>query len=422
MAPINFEHLLKASMGLDAASIGSSAIERAVQERQSVRDLPDRQVYWEQARGCDVELQALIEAVVVPETWFFRDREAFLTLARLCREQCQPAPNRMFRLLSLPASTGEEPYSMAMALLDVGLSPDRWRIDAVDVSGRAIAQAERAEYGRNSFRGHDLGFRDRYFEPIAGGYRLSEAVRARVHFQQGNLFGADFLPGTEMYDAIFCRNLLIYFDRETQDRAIKVLARLLASHGTLFVGPSETGVLFHHDFVSTKVPLAFAFRKSSVLPGVRAPASTQAAKRPAALPGTGRSVRPPPRSIRAASKDVLAEPARPAGLLAQSAPDLAAATLLANEGRFAEAATCCEDHLQNQGPSANAFYLLGLVRDASGHQSESFACYRKALYLDPNHHEALIHLAFLMEQQGNKAAAQALRSRAQRLEQKARHA
>jgi len=159
-----------------------------------------------------------------------------------------------------------------------------------------------------------------------------------------------------------------------------------------------------------------------VLPGVRAPASTQAAKRPAALPGTGRSVRPPPRSIRAASKDVLAEPARPAGLLAQSAPDLAAATLLANEGRFAEAATCCEDHLQNQGPSANAFYLLGLVRDASGHQSESFACYRKALYLDPNHHEALIHLAFLMEQQGNKAAAQALRSRAQRLEQKARHA
>src|SRR6185503_19100322 len=64
-------------------------------------------------------------------------------------------------------------------------------------------------------------------------------------------------------DVIFCRNLLIYFDRPTQDRAVELLQRLLTSNGTLFVAPSETGLLLSHDFVSAKIPLAFAFRQAA---------------------------------------------------------------------------------------------------------------------------------------------------------------
>ena len=80
------------------------------------------------------------------------------------------------------------------------------------------------------------------------------------------------------------------------------------------------------------------------------------------------------------------------------------AVRLADQGRFAEAAACCEEHLRRHGPSAEAFYLLGLVRDAGGNPTDAANYYRKALYLDPNHHEALVHLAFLLEQQGNSAA------------------
>ena len=94
------------------------------------------------------------------------------------------------------------------------------------------------------------------------------------------------------------------------------------------------------------------------------------------------------------------------------------AARLADQGRFVEAAKCCETYVLKNGPSAQAFYLMGLVRDATGNHPEATTYYRKALYLDPDHHEALIHLALLMEQQGSATDARALRDRVRRVEQK----
>jgi chemotaxis protein methyltransferase WspC len=423
MALTDFEQLLKTAIGLDAGSVGPSSIERAVQERLTACGLIDRHAYWEVVRSGGTELQALIEEVVVAETWFFRDREAFAMLASIGHERWLrgPADGRL-RLLSLPSSTGEEPYSMAMALLDTGIPADRFRIDAVDVSARGVAQGERAVYGRNSFRGHDLAFRDRHFSATALGYHPDDTVRRQVHFRQGNLFAADFLPGLDLYDVIFCRNLLIYFDRPMQDRAVAVLQRLLTPDGTLFVAPSETGLLLSHDFESAKVPLAFAFHKSAAGGGDPTPA-VRSAIRPV-RPATHRQTPFPiasPVSVHQATRvhltaalpQPLPPPDRRAGLQA----GLEDAVRLANQGDLDQAATCCEDHLRRHGPSANAFHLLGLVRDAAGNPTDASKYYRKALYLDPEHHETLVHFAFLVEQQGDRAAAQVLRNRARRVEQ-----
>ncbi len=193
MVLADFENLLKETMGLDVASIGSSAIERAVEKRLLACELQETHAYWERVRVSEAELQELIEAVVVPETWFFRDREAFAALALTVYEDWLGAhPEDHLRLLSLPSSTGEEPYSMAMALLDAGFPANRFRVDAVDISARALARAGHAVYGKNSFRGNELGFRDRHFEATAHGYRLSDAVRRQVRFQQSNLLAAGF--------------------------------------------------------------------------------------------------------------------------------------------------------------------------------------------------------------------------------------
>src|SRR6266436_4011826 len=249
-------------MGLDAESIGVACVERAVRERLAARGLQDVQVYWEQLVTIEQELQDLIEAIVIPETWFFRDPEAFAALARAVREEwLSKHAAGTLRILSLPCSTGEEPFSMAMALLDGGLPPSRFHIDAIDISTRAIAWAEQGVYGKNSFRAKDLSFRDRYFEAAERGYRLSDGVRQQVHFRHGNLLSAGWLHGAHGYDVIFCRNVLIYFDRVTQRRAIEVLGRLLTASGLLFVGPSETGLLLDQGFVSAGIPLAFAFRQ-----------------------------------------------------------------------------------------------------------------------------------------------------------------
>jgi chemotaxis protein methyltransferase WspC len=453
MSVADFESLLKASMGLNVASIGSLAVARAVRERLLACGLDDPQIYWDRIRVSAAELQALIEAVVVPETWFFRDRESLAALARVAHEEwLRPHRDGPLRLLSLPCSTGEEPYSMAMSLLGAGIPVDAFRVDAVDISTRALAQAGRGVYGKNSFRGSELAFRDTYFEATAEGYSVREAVRMPVHFQHGNLFAADFLPGAEIYDVVFCRNVLIYFDRATQDRAIVVLKRLLTATGVLFVAPSETALPASHDLVSTNVPLAFAFRKASGLPQQPKPKAANTDKpppaerllapratagKPAATYGpmpfrapAGREVRlPGPRST-AEKPDAphaqvrLLAPRSAAGksdATYDPNADIAEAARLADQGHFVEAAACCDAHVRRYGPSAAAFYLLGLVRDATGSESEAGDYYRKALYLDADHGDAQIHLALLMEKQGDRAAAQVLRSRAQRLEHKSKN-
>lgn len=418
MTSTDVANLIKAAIGMDPSSIGLPAIEQATRARQVACHLPDVDAYWKHAQASPEEFQALIEAVVVPETWFFRDRGAFVILARLCQEiWLRSPPDRVLRVLSLPCSTGEEPYSMAMALLDAGLPADRFQIDAVDISQRALASAQQAVYGKNSFRNADRAFCDRYLRPVGREYRPIDSVRACVRFRSGNLFDAGLFAGRERYDAVFCRNLLIYFDCETQDRAVRLLDGLLAPAGMLFVAPSETGLLFKHDFVPTRDSNAFGFRKPAPRTRTKeapaparvwkvAPTTARVEKARIALPSLNRSVPSLP------STTVSAEASNDAAL--------AEAMRLADEGRFTEAAASCETYLRQHRASAQAFYLLGLVRDAIGQADEAEALYRKALYLDPNHYETLVHFALLIEQQGHIPRARVLRERARHLDEKGR--
>jgi len=408
--------LLKQTMGLDAESIGVACVERAVRKRLAAQGVPDLEVYWERLCASGQELQELIEAIVIPETWFFRDSEAFAALVRVVREEWF-AKHRAgtLRVLSLPCSTGEEPFSIAMALLDGGLPASRFHIDAIDISTHAIAWAERGIYGKNSFRAKELGFRDRYFEPVQLGHRLSEVVRRQVTFRHGNLLSAGGLPGADGYEVIFCRNVLIYFDRATQCRAIEVLGRLLTPSSLLFVGSAETGLLLDQGFVPAGIPLAFAFRQAgSSAPRprpLRIPAAAVVA--PVAAVVAGKPVHATPR-----------KPSTPKPLPKQIPADesisvtehwIEQARGLANQGKLAEALTCCEHNLRNQSASAETFHLVGLLHDAAGRVREAAEHYRKALYLDPRHPEALVHLAVALQKEGDARGAQRLFERANRL-------
>ncbi len=402
--------LLKEKMGLDAESIGVACVERAVRERLAARGLEDVQVYWEQLVTLEQELQELIEAIVIPETWFFRDPEAFAALARAVREEwLSKHAEGTLRLLSLPCSTGEEPFSMAMALLDGGLPPSRFHIDAIDISTRAIAWALQGIYGKNSFRIKDLSFRDRYFEPAERGYRLSDGVRRQVHFRHGNLLSAGWLHGAHGYDAIFCRNVLIYFDRGTQRRAIEVLGRLLTPSGLLFVGPSETGLLLDHGFVSVGIPLAFAFRRAGSSGSRLRSRQRMAPPVIVAQAVRGKPAKPASRPT-PQPKPALAEKA----MAAATEHWIEQARHLANQGKLVEALTCCEQNLRCQPASAETYHLIGLLHDAAGRVREAAEHYRKALYLDPQHSEALVHLAVALQKEGDARGAERLFGRANR--------
>ena len=133
MAQEAIEALLRQKIGLDANSIGSRTIARAVEQRQIACGLPDRAAYLRHLQTVARELEELIETVVVPETWFFRDTEPFVYLNQYVRSEWLKANFSILRVLSVPCSTGEEPYSIAMTLLDSGLNPTQFCIDAVDV-------------------------------------------------------------------------------------------------------------------------------------------------------------------------------------------------------------------------------------------------------------------------------------------------
>lgn len=415
LALAGIEALLKAAMGLDASSLGPSAIQRAVQARRRASGASDAAAYLLRLGEDARELQALVECVVVPETWFLRDPEAFATLADVAMQRLRDTPLRPLRLLSLPCSSGEEPFSMAMALLDAGVDAHQFRIEGVDISEVAVEAAQRASYGPNSFRSADLGFRDRHFRSTGEArWTPSDRVRGCVAFATGNLLAPGFLPGDGQYDAIFCRNVLIYFDPDTQARAVEVLTRLLAPDGWLFVGPSETGLLPRQKFASAQRPMAFAFRRQAARAAPRAgkgatsAGSATKASGAAAPSATGAT----PSARRA---PVVAPSRQRAARVVDS--ELRRSQALADQGKLAEAASACEQHLRDQGASADAYCLLGLIREAAGDKAAAAALFRKALYLEPRHAESLGHLALLLERKGDANGARLLRERLRRLDQ-----
>ncbi|MFY0479439.1 CheR family methyltransferase [Achromobacter marplatensis] len=413
-----FSALLKRKMGLDSGSIGKAAVERAVRHRIGAVNAADERDYLMRVQASPAEMQQLIEAVIVPETWFFRYPESQAAMATLASARLFAATvpdDRVLRVLSVPCSSGEEPHSIAMALLDAGVPASRFLVDAVDISERMVEFARRGVYGRNSFRGDDLAYRDRHFTETPDGYQLSTLARERVRFQQGNLFDANLLLGAAPYDFVFCRNLLIYFDAATQERAVQVLRRFTRGDGVLFVGPAETSLMTARRLPAVPIARSFAFSAQAMPP----PAETYSPPKPIVHAWTPprRPVAQPPAARlplpHAAIAPTMAAPAPAAGSAASALRKIEA---MADQGRVKDALAECRAHLAVHGASADGLHLLGLLQDAAGDAREAQAAYRKALYLDPTHREALLHLAALIASAGDVEGARRLQARAARQE------
>jgi chemotaxis protein methyltransferase WspC len=403
------EVLLKNRIGLEAESVGRLVIERAVRQRMNTCGSRDEDAYWATLNTSPAEQQALVEAVVVPETWFFRYPESFAALGRLAFERLPAlAGGRPLRILSLPCSTGEEPFSIVMALLDAGLAPALFQVDAVDISERVLELARKGRYGRNSFRGQELGFRERYFIPSGEGYTLAQQVASKVRFLRGNLLDPGLLAGEPPYDFVFCRNLLIYFDRPTQAAVLEVLKRLMQQGGAMFIGPAEASLLSQQGMQPLGYPRAFVFRHAQAQPANAAKPREQASAPLVAGPAPAR--------IPARPRQPLPKPERPAAVADSANRDTALANIasLANSGRSEQARAACQEYLAAHGPSADAFYWLGLLSDVAGKADDAQDYYRKALYLQPQHAEALAHLAALLGARGDQAGAKRLLERASR--------
>lgn len=413
--------VLRAWIGLDPDTIGRAAVERAV--RQACRTEPGGDPDGFVARlATDADLrERLVEEVVVAESWFFRDPPVFEFLRRLAATLVAEPKRGPLRVLCVPCAAGEEPYSVAITFLDAGLAPDRFAIDAFDVSRVGLGRAAEARYSVNAFRNADLGFRDRWFRQAGGVWQLLPAPRDTVRFAWGNLLADDFLPGGATYDVVLCRNLLIYLSGEARRRAERVLDRLVAADGVLVLGAAEPPIL-RGDWVPAAATSMFTLRRGRPVPIVQSPTFPAPAppRRPPDAGAAGGVPRRAPGPAPAGHSTAPAEGAdsSPAATAAGAAGDAAdvlrEAGLLANAGRHADAIALCQRHESAAGPSAAVAFLLAMLHQAAGDADRAEDCLRKTLYLDPVHDEALLALALAAQRRGDAAGAEHYRRAAVR--------
>ena len=285
MVDFEIEALLRNTIGLKITSLGRATLDRSVQKRMQALTIADKRSYLKKLKSSALELKELIEDVVIPETWFFRDHAAFIAMNRyLVSRWAQKHENGFLKVLSVPCSTGEEPYSLAMSLLSSGWPAEKFVIHAVDISSRAIAKAKEGIYAEHSFRGTDLAYKTQYFQKKPQYYILNKNVRDKVHFHTGNVLHRACLEGLGPFDIIFFRNILIYFDTFARQQAIATLNKILNDAGILFVGHAETSLFSNSPFTPAPFRHAYAFYKKATQQ-----LGAENRKFPAALPASGQA-------------------------------------------------------------------------------------------------------------------------------------
>ncbi|MFT6579873.1 MAG: chemotaxis protein methyltransferase CheR [Alphaproteobacteria bacterium] len=191
------------------------------------------------------ELEAITEAMTTNETLFFRDNGPFERF----RDNILPplmkarATHKRLRIWCAAASTGQEPYSLAMTLLEMGAAVAGWNIEIIgtDISKEALRKAQSGLYNQFEIqRGMPITLLIKYFDQEEQGWRIKKQIRDMVRYKPLNLMG-DF-SSLGRFDIVFCRNVLIYFERDIKAEVLGNVRKLMPTDGALFLGAAETVV------------------------------------------------------------------------------------------------------------------------------------------------------------------------------------
>jgi chemotaxis protein methyltransferase CheR len=228
-------------------------IDRRIADRMQAMGTADFSDYFAILRSFPDELETLINAFTVNETYFYREERHFACLS----DNLLPAiaanrkPGDKIRIWTLPCSTGEEAYSVAIWLLEHWPMVDAYHVEIVgsDINTRALAEALEGDYGERALGRLPPELVERYFEAKRDGYRrIIQDMRESVIFTQANLIDPATLAPQGKFDVIFCRNLLIYFDDAARIAAIKNLHQSLLPGGFLILGHTESMAKVYDNF------------------------------------------------------------------------------------------------------------------------------------------------------------------------------
>ncbi|MGH9493654.1 MAG: CheR family methyltransferase [Candidatus Sulfotelmatobacter sp.] len=219
------------------------------------------------------EMVALLNEITIGETSFFRNQPQLEALCQIVIPKIIAAkaslPSRHLRIWSAGCSTGEEPYTVAMLMLeDANRQLKNWTVDilATDLSETSLAHAQAGVYNAYSTRYLTQHYREKYFIPVADQWQLDTAVRNRVSFSRLNLSDDTRMALMKDVDIVFCCNVLIYFDLASKRRVIHHFHRNLPPCGYLFLGHSESLYGVNEEFQLVHLPGSTAYVKGEHQP------------------------------------------------------------------------------------------------------------------------------------------------------------
>jgi chemotaxis protein methyltransferase CheR len=358
--------------------------------------------------------EQLVEALTIGETYFYRHRPYFDMLEHRVLPEiiARRQQSKRLRIWCAGCATGEEAYSLAIALQGVLGDAHDWQVTllATDLNRSFLARAEAGIYGEWSFRDAEPAFKAANFVSEGQRYRIRPELRKLVRFGQLNL-AEDTYPsaagGTAGVDLILCRNVLLYFAQELTQRVVKRFHTALAPGGWLVVGPSDARPGLLADFEMEVGDGAIVYRRRERdIPISHTQQDLVRIKLADAPVAAVPSVQTPP-------------PALVSPVVVGEVPDWRtswiAARANADRGALDLAEEYCQEAIARAQMRPEPYYLFGTLRQARGDDTGSLAAYRKALYVDPHFVPALFAQAAIHRRGGAPAQARQALVRAQRL-------
>lgn len=342
--------------------------------------------------------QELVEALVIPETYFFREAERLRCLvdAALSLLRRERADGHRLRVWSAGCSTGEEPYSFAMLLQEAGAAAAQ--VLATDVSTKALRHAAEAVFRRWSFRGVPPQVRARHFVAEEHHLRVSEAVREQVSFAELNLVTDAYPSGC---DIILCRNVLVYLDPDVQHHVARRLTEALAPGGWLMTAATDPVLPDDLALEQVRTPAGFFYRRPTrvslttppIRPCRRTTAPTPSKSTHVATEGDARTPE---------------EATRHSDVEAPTPSDIEAIRTLIEQRALEEAAARVRTAVDATPLEPELRYLQAVLDLERGHPQEAATAATAAAYLAPD--LAAVHVLLGHAQQAAGDAHKAARS------------
>jgi len=408
---VRIAEALEAAAGIELRPDREGALLQAVRTRMVGRLVATAREYAAAVSRGKEEVAALAALLSVGETYFWRYSGQYLALqdllAPLLREPGRQVP---LRIWSAGCASGEEVYSLAIAGMEADGGAGRVEVVGTDLNPAFLAQARVGHFRERSLRNLPPHLNRKYLEPVEGGARAGEALRARVRFEALNLGGAELAPWAAAngpFHAVFCRNTLIYLSRRAADRIVAAMVASLVAGGGLFLGASESLLSRRPDLEVCRGMGSFYYRRAALGPEVPARTDRESNGEPDGEPDGERAGELYAAGLDALDAEQFDEARRLFGeILALRVEDARGhaglAILLANEGREAEAAAHLDRASRSGPPVSETPYLRGLLAERRGDELEALRHYREALGTDPGFFMAHLNRAWVLRRLGRE--------------------